>query len=194
MTFVLLLTACAEKGEEDEEEGEDTDQRCASLVEYQFPDGTAASFDGCNDVLADATFEFDPDDPPEIRGFKLQFAQETSPGDDCWVVVTSRGICGPGYYDVGSTQSTQVEFGTLDCRGVPDAFESTYVATEGVLFLQEVSGGSLPGNFTGQRLRTQFVGSIEVDTTSGVRAIVEFDLAVYIKGEDSEESDCLRTD
>ncbi len=169
-------------------------QACASTVELQFPDGTWASFDGCNDVLADATFEFDPDDPPEIRSFKLQLTGAVDPGFDCWLIMTAKGLCGPGYYDIGASQSTSVVYEIHDCPYVPDGFEAGYSASEGVLLLDDISAGDTPGNFEGEPLMTHIVGAAESTTSSGVQANLTFDLSVRIRGEDAEETVCEKAD
>jgi hypothetical protein len=190
---LLFLIGCNAKDDEDTADP-DTEQRCTSAIEYRFPDGTVATYDGCNDVLVDVTYEFDPDDPPEIRSFKVQFAREDVVGDDCWMVITARGICGEGRYEIDTTASTTVEFATHDCSDVADEYEDSYVAVNGLLNLQTVSGGDTPGNFTGQRLRTELKGTLEANTGGGGEVTVQFDLAVYISGEDAEESTCLRVE
>jgi len=187
------MLGCTGKEEEDSGKG-DLAQRCTSQVQFRFPDDTTAQYDGCNDVMVDATYEFDPDDPPEVRSFKLQFARENTPGDDCWMVITSRGICGAGDYRIGPTRGTTLEFQTHDCRDVPDAYEASFTTATGTLTIERVSGGNEHGNFTGQRLRTELRGEAEATTTEGVEIEVGFDLAVYIDGEDAEESSCRRLD
>lgn len=174
--------------------GSPESQSCDSLVDLQFPDGTWASFGGCNDVLVDATFEFDPDDPPEIRSFRIQLAGQEQPGFDCWLIITATGICGPGSYDVGTGQSTFVQYEIHDCPYVPDRYEAGYTAKEGILLLDEVSAGSETGNFTDQPLLTHLAGALETTTAAEVNASVSFDLSVFIRGEDAEESTCDKAD
>jgi len=192
-TLPLCMMICC-SSDKDEDTGKVDAQTCESSVELEFPDGTWASFDGCNDVLADATFEFDPDDPPEIRSFRLQLTGQDDPGFDCWLIMTASGICGPGYYDVGAGKSTSVQYAIHDCPYVSDGFEDAYVASEGVLLLDAVNAGSEPGNFTDTPLLTHIKGAIETTSASDVKANVSFDLQVRIRGEDAEEIECDKAD
>jgi hypothetical protein len=191
---ILGLSLCVCTGKDEDTADPERGQRCTSEIRYRFPDTTDARFDGCNDVLVDATFEFDPDDAPEVRSFKIQFARENVPGDDCWMVVTAKGTCGPGRYNIGSDQGTVVEFKTNDCSGVPDDYEGSFIATSGTLSLDKIHGGSEAGNFTGQRLLTQFRGRVDAKSPEGIELTTTFDMAVYISGEDAEENSCLRED
>ncbi|MAY80447.1 MAG: hypothetical protein CL930_06630 [Deltaproteobacteria bacterium] len=192
MPTVLAAIACSTKGTDtgDGNEG----QRCDATVTFSFPDGSQTEYDGCHEVLVDATYEFDPDDPPEIRSFKLQLTEAESPGFECWLVMTSTGICGPGFYGVGSAQSTSIEFATYDCSFVPDEYEGQYEANDGTVLLESVYGGDSAGDFTNVRLLTEFVGSVEASTSNGIGVVVQFDVAAYIRGDDSEETDCLPAD
>ena len=187
-----LLLGCTAESDKDTAAVEP--QACAATVDLEFPDGSWASFDGCNDVLVDATYEFDPDDPPEIRSFKLQLTGAVDPGFDCWIIVTATGLCGPGYYDIGSGQSTSVLYEIHDCPYVPDGFEDGYTASGGVLLLDDISAGDEPGNYEGEPLLTHIAGAIESTSSSGVRANLGFDLSVRIRGEDAEETICDKAD
>jgi hypothetical protein len=190
---ITLLLGCAPKSSDGTASTGPT-VRCSSSVEMQFPSGSWAAFEGCNDVLADATFEFDPDDPPEIRSFKIQLSGSRDSDFDCWLVMTSRGLCGPGFYGVGEGQSTTVEFETLDCGYVPDDWEGSYVATDGLLRLETVSSGDVPGNYAGRPLFTEFIGSLEASTADGTEVILTFDIGLHLVGEDAEEAECLQAD
>ncbi len=191
--FLLAMPGCTAKAEDDSGIV-GLEQTCTSHIEYRFPDGSTAQYDGCNDVMVDATYEFDPDDPPEVRSFKLQFARENTVGDDCWIVLTGHGICGEGSYNIGPSSGTTLEFQTHDCRNVPDAYEASFATATGSLSIDSISGGSQHGNFTGRRLRTVLAGKAEASTIEGVEVRATFDLAVYINGVDAEESTCLRLD
>jgi hypothetical protein len=194
-THILPLTlalGCTEEAPKDT--GSAQTPSCEASVDLLFPDGTSASFKGCNDVLADATFEFDPDDPPEIRSFKIQLAGNVEPGFDCWLVLTSTGICGPSFYDVGPGQSTSVQYQIHDCPFVADGYEDSYTASEGIMNLQTVSAGTEPGNFAGEPLLTHLKGAIEARSSSGVDVNVSFDIQVRITGDDAEETVCDKAD
>ncbi len=168
------------------------EQNCAVKVAFVFPDGTSAEYTQCQEVLLDATYEFDPDKPPEVRSFKLQFTATDDPDFECWVVVTSHGICGPGRYGIGSGESTSVQFATYDCAGVADEFEDRYRATEGVHLVDTVNAGDEPGNFEGEALYTTFKGNLEAETSDGILVrLSNYEIQAYIRGSDAEEVDCL---
>lgn len=188
----LVTNGCVTKGRDtgDQREG----QRCDAKVNLNFPDGSQAEYDGCHEVLVDATYEFDPDDPPEVRSFKLQLTEAESPGFECWLVMTSTGICGPGFYGVGGGNSTSIEFATYDCAFVPDEYEGQYMANAGTVVLDAAYAGDDPGDFTNTRLLTELIGSVEASTDNGIEVVIQFDVAAYIRGEDSEETECLPAD
>lgn len=192
IVFTLTVLACSTKGSDTG--NDNAGQRCDATVTLNFPNGSQTEYDGCHEVLVDATYEFDPDDPPEIRSFKLQLTEANSPGFECWLVMTSKGVCGPGFYGVGTAQSTSIELATYDCDFVPDEYEGQYIANEGTVLLESVYGGDETGDFTNTRLLTEFVGSVEATTSNDIEVIVRFDVAAYIRGEDSEETECLPAD
>ena len=127
-------------------------QYCESKVEMTFPDGAWAEYDGCHELTADAHFEFDPDDPPEVLDYKIQLSGVEDPDMECWLVLTSTGVCGTGYYGIGEGESATVRFSTYDCPHVPDAFEQEFDATDGTILLENVSAGTKTGDFTGEPL------------------------------------------
>ena len=168
------------------------EQSCAVNVTFTFPDGTRAEYDECQEVLLDATYEFDPDTPPEVRSFKLQFTGTDDPDFECWLIVTSHGICGPGRYGVGSGQSTSVEFATYDCAGVGDEFEGRFRASSGLHLIDTVDAGSEVGNFENEDLFTTFKGNLEAETSNGILVqLSNYEVLAYIRGTDAEEADCM---
>ncbi|MGB0637778.1 MAG: hypothetical protein ACPGTU_00500 [Myxococcota bacterium] len=188
----LLTNGCVTKGSDTGDL--EKEQRCDATVSLNFPDGSQAQYNGCHEVLVDATYEFDPDDAPEVRSFKLQLTEAASPGFECWLVMTSQGICGPGFYGVGTAQSTSIEFATYDCAFVPDEYEGQYTANDGTVLLDSAFAGDEPGDFTNIRLLTELIGSVEATTDNGIEVVIQFDVAAYIRGDDSEETECLPAD
>ena len=167
-----------------------SEQSCESKVELSFPDGSWAEYDGCKDVSVDANYEFDPDDPPEILNYKLQFNGFSDPNVECWMVLTAYGVCGPGYYGIGSAHSATVEFSTFDCPYVPDLYEDNYMANRGTILLEEVSAGIRTGDFTDEPLLTTISGSFDAQTTEGVEIIATWSVSAFIRADDGEEADC----
>ena len=188
----LLHAGCSEVQQPERKPG--PSQHCDSTVRIEFPDGSWTEYNGCNEVMLDATYEFDPDDPPTIRSFKIQLVGADEPGFECWLVVTSHGICGSGFYDVGASKSTMIEMGTYDCDYVPDEYEGRFRSSEGQMRIESVHAGDKTGDFTGNPLFTEFRGSIEANTPEGIDVVVTFDIGAYLRGEDSEEGECLFAD
>ena len=89
-------------------------QRCESMVELSFPDGSWSDYHGCRGINVDAGQVLDPDDPAEVLNYTLQFGVFEDPNVECWVVLTTFGVCGPGYCGIGSEHSATVEFSTFD--------------------------------------------------------------------------------
>ena len=103
--------------------------------------------------------------------------------------MTSTGLCGPGFYGVGSGESTTIEFATYDCEFVPDEYEGQYFANDGTVLIDAVQGGDVPGDYTGIRLLTELAGSVEATASNGIEVVIQFDIAAYIRGDDSEETE-----
>lgn len=169
-----------------------SDQYCESKVEMVFPDDAWAEYDGCKDLTMDAHYEFDPDDPPEVLDYKIQLNGIADPNVECWLVLTAGGVCGPGRYGIGSDHSATVQFATYDCPFVPDAYESTFTAQSGDVYLDTVRAGDRTGDFTDRPLMTQIAGRLDATTEEGVALTVEWDVGVFISSSDAEESDCSR--
>jgi len=171
------------------------DQACSISARFTFPDGSVATYSECDDVLIDATFEFDPDTPPEIRSFNMQFTGTDEADFECWIKVTAYGICGSGRYRVGQESSTRVEFATYDCAGVNDAYEGEFIANTGTHTVYRAHAGDEPGNFEDEPLYTVLRGDIHAETTSGIQVDIEtYTIAAYIRGTDAEEVTCLNQD
>ncbi len=190
--LVVLLTGCSKVQHAERDPG--PSQYCDTNVRIEFPDGRWTEYNGCNEVMLDATYEFDPDDPPTVRSFKVQLTGANDPGFECWLVVTSVGVCGPGFYDVGAAESTMIEMATYDCDYVPDEYEGRYNSSEGRLRIDAVDAGETTGDFTGDPLFTEFKGSLEASTPEGIEVIVGFEIGAYLRGEDSEQTDCMLAD
>jgi hypothetical protein len=95
---------------------------------------------------------------------------------------------------VGSGESTTIEFATYDCDFVPDEYEGQYFANDGTVLIDAVQGGDVPGDYTGIRLLTELAGSVEATASNGIEVVIQFDIAAYIRGDDSEETECLPAD
>ena len=167
-----------------------SDQYCESTVEMVFPDDAWAQYDGCKDLTMDAHYEFDPDDPPEVLDYKLQLNGIADPNVECWLVLTAGGVCGPGRYGIGSGHNATVQFATYDCPFVPDAYEATFTAQYGDIYLDTVRAGDRKGDFTDKPLLTQIAGRLDATTEEGVAITVEWDVGVFIASSDGEESTC----
>ena len=76
MISLLGLASCGAPGSVD---------ACEAGFSVTFADGTTAAIDGCSGTTMEASFEFDPDDPPEFRTYSLRFDGTPEDGFDCSV-------------------------------------------------------------------------------------------------------------
>jgi len=167
---------------------------CSSTLTVDVPDGSSTTLDGCADWFLDATFEFDPDDPPEVRSLAFSFSTTTEVGFECNFTVTQEDVCGPGFYDQAGSAGTTT-YTLMDCVGIPDEFEHQYVASEGYVRLDKLDAGDDPGNFTGQPLSLTVGGFLSVDDGEGVVVRGDFVLSLVQIAHDAEEvADCAVSD
>ena len=164
---------------------------CSADLTVTFPDGSTTTLDGCTDWDFDATFEYDPDDPPEVTSFTFTLGATTEAEFDCRIELVQEGVCGPGYYDErdDSTTTTAV---LMDCSGVADEYESTFTSHEGYLRVDTIEAGTEAGSFSGDPLPTTLEGHLHVWTPEGID--IQGDLAltlVQLAGDSEEESECL---
>jgi len=121
---------------------------CTASFTLDFPDGSTTTIDGCVEWALDTTWEYDPNDPPELNAFTLEFNAVSSTGFECQVLIVQEEVCGTGYYDAADAANTTT-YTLMDCSGVANAYEQVYTASTGYLQLDLIDGGSTPGNFTG---------------------------------------------
>ena len=57
-----------------------------------------------------------------------------------------------------------------------------------------MNAGDERGDFTGDPLFTEFKGSLEANTPEGVEVIINFEIGAFLRGEDSEQVDCMLAD
>ena len=158
--------------------GDGVDQDCDGVIDVEgsacsadfvvtFSDGTSTELDGCEDWDFDASFEYDPDDPPEVIDFSFLLGATTEADFDCRIELLQQGVCGPGFYDLrdGTTSVTLV---TLDCSGVDDDFEGTYEMSEGYLEIRRVDAGPATGSFADEPLLTTLEGHLHVWQADGL--------------------------
>jgi hypothetical protein len=58
---------------------------CSADLTVTFPDDTSTTLDGCVDWDFDASFEYDPDDPPEIIDFTFTLGASAEDEVDCLI-------------------------------------------------------------------------------------------------------------
>ncbi len=167
---------------------------CSADFTVTFPDGSTTTLDGCTDWDFDASFEYDPDDPPEVIDFTFTLGATTEADFDCRVELVQQGVCGEGYYDQrDATTSTTLVL--LDCSGVADEYEGTFSASEGYLRIDTLDAGSDAGSFAGEPLATTLEAHLHVWTAGGID--LEGDLALTLKqvaSDGEEQPECAVTD
>jgi hypothetical protein len=159
---------------------------CFANFSLDFPDGSTATFDGCVVWSLDATYEYDPNEPPEVNSLTLEFNATASPGFECQVLIVQEELCGTGYYDAADLAQT-ITYTTFDCSGVGNTFEDVYTAAVGYVNFHVVSAGQTAGNFTGIPLTTTIGGALSVEDDSGVQLSGNFAVSVEQVADDSEQ-------
>ena len=162
---------------------------CIADLYFVLPTGDQSRIDFCAAFTLSAEYEFDPDDPPEIRNATLRLDATTDEGFECWVEISEAGACGEGEYLIDA-EITQVTMDTSDCTDIPDEFEGTTSAVEGTLAFTILDAGGYAGNFTGEPLTTRVAGTLDVKDAAGLVFGGAFDVTMDVTAGDAEESAC----
>jgi len=171
----------------------DADEPCVADLTIAMPDGTSTEINFCADYRLSTEFEFDPDDPPELRNPRVYLSAYEPGAFECSIEIHEPAACGPGYYRFdGSFGSTTLV--TLDCMGVGDAYEGTFVSSAGYVQLTDLSAGEIPGDLTGTPLSTTIAGYMSVLSSEGVSIRGSFRVTDKIVGTDAEEAPCAVSD
>ena len=173
---------------------------CEADLLLSLPNGTSTTLDGCVDLGFEASFEYDPDDPPEVVDFTLSLGATDGAGFDCRIELVQEDICGPGFYNIRDDTS-QLTAVLMDCTGVSDAYEEVYTQFNGYLRLDVLDTGGVAGSFAGEPLLTTVSGYLyasgyNVDqwdwsqpwlNHDGVSLQGAFSFTVYQVADDGEE-------
>ena len=166
---------------------------CTSNLVLTTSEGDALPIDGCVEWDLTATFEFDPDDPPELRTFSLSLDATDDPEFECTVTIEQTNICGEGYYVQSNVAPGTTVVTTLDCSGVEDADETIFTGT-GYLLIQAINTGSDAGSFAGLPLYTGISATLSV-ADGDLSLTGDFSVgAIQIAGDSEEETDCAVSD
>jgi hypothetical protein len=165
---------------------------CTADFVLSTPAGDAA-IDGCQEWSLAAAFEFDPDDPPEIRSFALRFDGSAEASFECTIAVDQDQVCGTGYYRQGAGEAGTTAFVTVDCTGVDDEHEGTFAGT-GYLHITRIDTGTDAGSFAGRELATALEGTLSVsDGDVGLSGTFSVS-ATQLADDEEEQTDCAGTD
>ena len=116
-------------------------------LKFVLDDGESIPFD-CVETSLDATYEFDPDGPPEIRTLNMSFKGPETDAFQCNINVAIEGLCGTDmYYPTTATASI------YDCPDIPDYMEAEHLLS-GSTFLEGASVDGGAGDLSGQNIRT----------------------------------------
>ena len=82
----------------------------------------------------------------------------------------------------------------VNCSGVDEEYEDTFVASEGYLRIDTLDAGSTPGSFAGDPLSTTLEGNLHVWSDEGIE--LEGDIALSSTqlagdGEEADEDECV---
>jgi len=182
LSILLTAVGCQKS------DGQKSDD-CSATFNLLFPDGSTTTLDYCEDYSLEATYEFDPDKPPEIREPSLVFKATTETGFECWVKIEEPGVCGEGSYCAQDSVG-EISLNTNDCSGASDEYEGIYTASSGLLRIDTLDAGDEPGNFSGEELQTTISGQISVETPEGIILSGDFSITQKVIANDSEESAC----
>jgi hypothetical protein len=95
---------------------------CAADLTLNFPDGSSTTLDGCTDWDFDASFEYDPDDAPEVNDFTFTLGATTEADFDCRIELAQEGVCGTGFYDHREATGTTTMVLMVAAKPLHDAF------------------------------------------------------------------------
>jgi hypothetical protein len=180
--------------DDDDDDDDDTPSSpCEAEFEFAMLDGTTATNDYCASATLQATYEFDPDDPPKVRSPEMLFQATTEQDFDCWVRIDEPQVCGQGYYRMDGSSGT-VEFNTSDCTGVGDDYEGVFTAGSGYVYIASIYAGDTPGNFSGEALSTTLSGSLAIQESSGLGLSGNFHIIAAVTARDAEEGGCTVSD
>jgi len=171
----------------------DPDLPCIADLTLSMPDGSTSTIDFCADYSLSTEFEFDPDDPPELRNPQI-FLSAYEPGAfQCSIEIIEPSACGPGYYRLDGS-SGAVTMVTLDCTDVDDAYEGTFISAEGYIHLTTLNAGDTPGDLTGSPISTTVAGYLSIASEEGLSVTGDFQVIADIVGTDAEEAICAVSD
>jgi hypothetical protein len=177
---------------EEGEEAPDSDSSCSASFTLGFPDGTTATLDYCERFSLEATYEFDPDVPPEVRAPVVVFSAVEDEQFECRIGIRVPDACGAGYYMLDGA-SAGVDVVTYDCTGVDDEYEGSF-SSSGYLRVDTIHAGDVAGNLTGEPLSTALAGYLSVTTESGITVTGDFSIAQDVVADDAEDSACASSD
>lgn len=202
VALCATLTGCDEKdgkdagsgggGDNGSTETEDDTPQCSASFTLGFPDGTSTTLDYCERFSLGATYEFDPDEPPEVRAPIVLFSAVEDDQFECQIAIQVPAACGEGYYMLDG-ESAGVDIITYDCTGVDDAYEGSF-SSSGYLRVDTIDAGDVAGNLTGEPLSTALAGYLSVTTETGITVTGDFSVVQDIIGDDAEESACASSD
>ncbi len=163
--------------------------QCSADFTITFADQETVTLDFCANWSMSSTFEYDPDNPPELNSISMELNTSTITESDCSITLTQQGICGTGYYRQGLNTGTTL-LATMDCPGVSDENEGQESFGEGYFRIDSIDTGTVNGFFSGQPLTTGFSGHLHVWNTGGVDLQGDLTVSVVQLAGDEEENSC----
>ncbi len=167
--------------------------QCTADMTITFTDSETVTLDFCQRWSLESTFEYDPDNPPELNSISLNMNATTAIDFDCSIQIEQEGFCGEGYYRQGLSTGTTV-MATMDCSDVSDENEQTLNFSEGYLRIDSIDTGSQSGSFAGQSFSTELVGHLHVWNADGNDLEGDISISVEQLAGDSEDNICAVLD
>ena len=147
----------------------------------------------CVDSTIEATFEFDPDTPPEVRSLELSLIGTDDEDFQCSIDLSLPTICKQtGGFTYPSHSDHLVATAALsDCPGVPDDVEGDYSFEDSVVSLRKIDSGDQAGNFAEEPLQLVIAGNIDLYTIEKDMSIIgSFIVSGMVTGVDVEDGNC----
>ena len=150
------------------------------------------TLDFCQKWSMTNTYEYDPDNPPELNSIVLDLNTTDDEDFQCQLRIEETGVCGAGYYRMGVETGTTY-FASMGCSGVSDENEAEFTFADGYLRLDVIATENESGSFSGIPIRTKVDAYLHVWGD-------EIDIEGYVEleaeqlGGDSVEGTCALVD
>jgi hypothetical protein len=158
---------------------------CSAEMTFFLGDGTWAWAEGCPHWSIEATYDFDPDEPPTLRSINLHLGGTEDSQFDCRIEIAQEQICGPGKYDI-EDEAGSTRLVLLECSGLTPEEEGSFDLDWGMLTILSINTGDTGGNFHDQPLSLELIGQIYGESDLGAAFLGSFAISLTQLAESDE--------